>query len=150
MLEEMKVPADTRWKDACEMFSKNAIFNSADRLDQLTAFVEYVKGAERAEQVTRKREKRRQERINREQFRALLDEKYAAVQLTHKTKWKEFAARVKDDHRYFSMVGQPGSQPRELFEDFVELEKENFKRQKGIFKALVKSRGIKLGNCVVF
>ena len=59
MLEEMKIPADTRWKDACEMFSKNAIFNSADRLDQLAEFTDSAEN-------TRQADDRRQRPILRE------------------------------------------------------------------------------------
>jgi hypothetical protein len=35
-------------------------------------------------------------------------------------------------------VGQGGSTPKELFDDFIAEEKENFKRQKGTLKQIIK------------
>ena len=81
-----------------------------------------------------KAERRRTERVRREAFRQLLREKWQERRLTVKTKWRDFARAVVEDERYYGMVGQPGSSPQELFEDFVEEQKERVKAQKATVK----------------
>jgi len=83
------------------------------------------------------------ERKNREAFRELLKENIERGSLTYKTKWRHFVEQIKDDKRLFNMLGQNGSTPRELFEDQVEILKENHKRIKDDFKKLIKDKSIK-------
>ena len=100
--------------------------------------------------------KRQQERLNREAFRELLNEHEAKKTLTYKTKWKNFLQLIKDDERFLNLVklhlsiilvvwliqltklGQYGSTPRELFEDKMEILKENHKKLKDDIKLLLK------------
>lgn len=53
-------------------------------------------------------------------MKALLDELKAAEKLTSGTKWKEVYPFLKDDERYLSLLGLPGSTPLELFWDAVD------------------------------
>ncbi len=65
-------------------------------------------------------EKTRKERKAREAFRAVLRELVDAGVLTARTKWKEVYPRFRDDPRYLAMLGNPGSNPLELFWDAVD------------------------------
>ena len=87
---------------------------------------------------------------NRREFRVLLSEKFGNKSLSIKTKWKDFAFCIQTDSRYTNLVGQPGSTPKELFDDFIQAEKENFKRQKGTLKQIIKTSGISLTSQMSF
>lgn len=69
---------------------------------------------------------------------SLLSEKLSSRELTQHVKWGDFATTLKDDSRYANMVGQPGSTPRELFEDALFEEKEILKAHKKPFKSFIK------------
>jgi len=102
-----------------------------------------MRNAEKIEFEERRLQKRYNERKNREIFREFLSQSYKEKVFNLKTKWNEFTTKIINDDRYLHLVkikkvGQPGSTPKELFDDFIQNEKENFKRQKGIIKQLLK------------
>jgi pre-mRNA-processing factor 40 len=97
-----------------------------------------MKNLERLDYDEKKRIRRYHERKSREQFRELLEESFRTRMLTIKHKWNKFVALIKTEPRYLNLVGQPGSTPKELFEDFIDTEKENFRRQKGALKTIIK------------
>jgi pre-mRNA-processing factor 40 len=102
--------------------------------------MEYMKNLEKLDYEEKKRIRRYHERKNRELFRELLAESFRQGMFTIKTKWNQYVATVKDEARYLNLVGQFGSTPQELFDDFILAEKENFKRQKGTLKQIIKVR----------
>ena len=109
-----------------------------------------MKNLEKLDYEEKKRIRRYHERKNRELYREMLEEKFKLGQFTIKTKWNKFVTGIKDDIRYMNLVSQPGSSPKELFEDFIVSEKENFKRQKGTLKQIIKTGGIALSSKMTF
>ena len=97
-----------------------------------------MRNQEKLDYEEKKRIKRYHEKKNRELFRELLDEKFKQSVFTIKTKWNRLVIFIKDDPRYVNLIGQEGSTPKELFDDFILAEKENFKRQKGMLKQIIK------------
>lgn len=110
-------------------------------LDILLAFEDYSRVREREydEQMRRAQvEKTRKERKAREAFRviflflcSLFSQNYSCIQallqelvedgkIKARTKWKEVYPLFKDDLRYQNMLGNPGSNPLELFWDTVD------------------------------
>jgi hypothetical protein len=56
----------------------------------------------------------------------------------------------RDDPRYFNLVGQGGSTPREIFEDAINEERDILNVHKAPFKALIKANGIRFASNVTF
>lgn len=123
----------THWYDASRVLAGTPAFDALDHLDQLTVFSEYVIEAEKVYLENKRINKRTQERKNREQFKELLQEKAKLGDLTAATHWRPFLQSIKDDSRYLSLVGQPGSTPKEMFDSVVEQLKENIKDQRAAF-----------------
>ncbi|KAF9820645.1 hypothetical protein IEO21_01348 [Rhodonia placenta] len=65
-------------------------------------------------------EKTRKERKAREAFRDLLQSLVKSGQMKARTKWKDVYPSFSDDIRYLDMLGNPGSNPLELFWDLVD------------------------------
>eukprot|EP00347_Sterkiella_histriomuscorum_P007645 403348123 len=147
---KLNIPGSAKWKELITNLADDQLFKSADTLEQITAFEEYIKAIERQEFQTKKFEKRRQERKNRENFVKLLEEKLQSRELTHRSKWKNFVKEFKDDQRYTNLVGQSGSTAHELFEDALNEEKELLRIHKPSFKSLIKGRGIRFASNVEF
>ena len=102
------------------------------------SFVDYMKNQEKQDYDERKRIRRYRERKNRELFREMLDEHFRQGLFNIKTKWNKYVVLIKNEQRYMNLLGQPGSTPKELFDEFIQLEKENFKRQKATLKQIIK------------
>jgi len=150
LFEEQKLGLDTTWEQCCQMFAGDVIFKNTDDYERITAFIEYMKKANEAYYAERKKIRRYHERKNREMFREMLEEKFHQGQFNIKTKWNKFVVQVKDDPRYQNMLGQLGSTPRELFEEFIASEKEIFKQQKGTLKQIIKTGTIELRSSMTF
>ncbi len=97
-----------------------------------------MKAQEKLEFEEKRRIRRYHERKNREQFCEMLSEFLKQGMFNIKTKWNRFVSQIKNEPRYLNLMGQPGSSPKELFDEFIQLEKENFKRQKGTLKQIIK------------
>ncbi|PFH33199.1 hypothetical protein BESB_083980 [Besnoitia besnoiti] len=108
------------------------------KLDILQVWENWVEHGFAGERKKRRHVVFRRERKRRDAFRALLDEAAKKGELTFKTEWREFVAHVVNDPRYYQMVGQGGSTPRELFEDAVENVKEEYQKQKAVIKDCLK------------
>jgi pre-mRNA-processing factor 40 len=115
-----------------------------DKEDMLIAFEDHIRGLEREEddgkQKDRERE-RRKFRKNRDAFLVLLDELHSSGKLTSVSLWKERYALISSDHRYHSMLGQPGSTPLDLFKFYVEDLKARLYDEKKIIKEILKDTG---------
>ena len=97
-----------------------------------------MKTIERNEFQSKKVEKRRQERKNREALTNLIRQLIKAREITHETKWRDFAAKYKDDPIYLTLVGQIGSTPHEIFDDAITEERDLLSMHKPSFKSLIK------------
>jgi hypothetical protein len=106
------------------------------------------------------------ERKRRENFKNMVQELLAVDgskprSITHVTPWEDFVKSYKDDPRYLDLHGQSypnvhqsqsfkstkqifygGSQPQEIFEDIMSIERESIKKLKPLLKSLIKGKGV--------
>ncbi|KAF7770901.1 hypothetical protein Agabi119p4_6875 [Agaricus bisporus var. burnettii] len=129
LFKELNVDVVTRWKTAHSMvmdsdeYKMDFELQKLPTLDILLAFEDYSRVREREyEEQTRRAqvEKTRKERKAREAYKALLQELIDNEKIKARTKWKEVYPIFKDDDRYLNMLGNPGSNPLELFWDAVD------------------------------
>ncbi|KZV94551.1 hypothetical protein EXIGLDRAFT_736585 [Exidia glandulosa HHB12029] len=119
----------TRWRTAQTSLAASDGWRNDEKLqtlpelDVLLAFEDYSRVQEREYEETKNRaamEKRKKERKAREGFRALLQELVEAGHVKARTKWKEVYPLLEKDERYEAMLGNPGSNPLEMFWDVVD------------------------------
>ncbi|EIN06033.1 hypothetical protein PUNSTDRAFT_54329 [Punctularia strigosozonata HHB-11173 SS5] len=129
LFKQLDVDVLTRWRQAHQMlinseeWKSNPDLANLPTLDILLAFEDYSRVREREfEEQMRKQqlEKTRKERKAREGFKALLAELVQSGILKARTKWKQIYPSIKDDDRYLNILGNPGSNPLELFWDIVD------------------------------
>ena len=146
LFKQLNVDVVTKWRTAHNLLLESDEWKSdielrkLPTLDILLAFEDYSRVREREyeEQMRRSQvEKTRTERKAREAFkvRTLIFHSMMYVNLVlqglivglvqsgvikERTKWKEVYHLFRDDHRYLDMLGNPGSNPLELFWDAVD------------------------------
>ncbi|KAH6916046.1 pre-mRNA-processing protein prp40 [Coprinopsis sp. MPI-PUGE-AT-0042] len=129
LFKELNVDVVTRWRDArkrletSDEWAEDSELASLPTLDILLAFEDYSRVREREYEEQMRRaavEKTRKERKAREGFRELLAELVDAGKIKARTKWKEVYPSFKEDERYLTILGSPGSNPLELFWDLVD------------------------------
>ncbi|KIY49463.1 hypothetical protein FISHEDRAFT_41666, partial [Fistulina hepatica ATCC 64428] len=129
LFKQLGVNVITRWRTAQRMlFDSDEWVNDPElhklpTLDILLAFEDYARMIEREyeEQSRRQQvEKTRRERKAREVFKELIQELADAGHIKARTKWKEIYPLIKDDIRYTDILGNPGSNPIELFWDKID------------------------------
>ncbi|RXW23051.1 hypothetical protein EST38_g2826 [Candolleomyces aberdarensis] len=130
LFKQLNVDVTTRWRQAHVMLRESEDWNedpelqSLPSLDILLAFEDYSRVREREYEEQMRRaavEKTRKERKAREGFKALLQELLDNGLIKARSKWKEVYPTFKDDERYLTMLGNPGSNPLELFWDVVDV-----------------------------
>ena len=138
ILKSMQLEPYSRWKDTQakleenEDFANEEHFKYLNNLDVLKAFEEHIKQLERSfndHRQRQKKEKIRQERINRDRFKQLLTDLRANGKIKVSTKWMEIYPLFKDDPAYTDMLGQRGSTPLDFFWDVI-VEEEQLLRVK--------------------
>ncbi|KAG0275076.1 hypothetical protein BGZ95_009210 [Linnemannia exigua] len=119
----------TKWSQVQEMLQESTEFKDSDamnglnKVDQLSVFEDHIKQLEKEYDQNRIRERvlrKRTERKRREAFKELLTELRTSGQLNAKSCWMQIHPLIKEDPRYISILGQPGSTPMELFWDLIE------------------------------
>ncbi|KAI0741910.1 hypothetical protein C8Q80DRAFT_1274258 [Daedaleopsis nitida] len=129
LFKRLDVDVLTRWRQANHMvvdseeWKDDPELRTLPTLDILLAFEDYSRVREREfeEQMRRRQvEKTRKERKAREAFREILNGLVDSGEIKARTKWKEIYPKFADDHRYLDMLGNPGSNPIELFWDIVD------------------------------
>eukprot|EP01017_Pseudomicrothorax_dubius_P008723 TRINITY_DN12880_c0_g1_i2.p1 TRINITY_DN12880_c0_g1~~TRINITY_DN12880_c0_g1_i2.p1 ORF type:complete len:491 (-),score=154.88 TRINITY_DN12880_c0_g1_i2:124-1596(-) len=129
----------TKWDEACLALKDNEAWNSLSQYDQLQFFMQFIVTLEEKDAAEKRKLRWHTERKNREAFRDLLTEHCRKGSLSHKTKWKNFVHLIVEDIRFLAVVGQPGSAPHELFEDFRDSLKENHRRIKETLKQMIRA-----------
>jgi len=130
-LSEIKV--DTLWRSA-QSICANKLAEDEDLatltpLEQLIGFENYIRELERREDDEHQRKRkeiRRQERVNRRSFKQLLQELETSGQFTACTSWKELYPRICSRAEYTAMLGQAGSTPLDLFCDHLHALQERY------------------------
>ncbi|KAF9380271.1 hypothetical protein CPB97_008490 [Podila verticillata] len=118
----------TRWAEAKDLLQENAEYKAdsiqvLSKIDQLSVYEDHIKHLEKEYDARRSRDRtlrKRAERKRREAFKELLAELRSKGQLNAKTCWMQIHPLIKDDSRYQTVLGQPGSTPMELFWDLIE------------------------------
>ncbi|KAJ6514580.1 hypothetical protein DFH09DRAFT_1099665 [Mycena vulgaris] len=130
LFKELNVDVVTRWRDAQDLVLTSDAWRADPELqklptlDILLAFEDYSRVREREyeEQMRRGQvEKTRKERKAREGFKELLEELVGAGEIKARTKWKDVFPLFRTDERYLSLLGNPGSNPLELFWDVLDV-----------------------------
>ncbi|PCH44274.1 hypothetical protein WOLCODRAFT_138911 [Wolfiporia cocos MD-104 SS10] len=129
LFKRLDVDVTTRWRQAhqlvmeSEEWKTDTELQKLPTLDILLAFEDYSRVREREfeEQMRRAQvEKTRKERKAREAFKGLMQGLIKSGQIKARTKWKEVYPKFAEDARYLDILGNPGSNPLELFWDVVD------------------------------
>ncbi|KAF8889322.1 hypothetical protein BD779DRAFT_1520931 [Infundibulicybe gibba] len=130
LFKQLNVDVVTRWRTAHNLVLESDEWNADSELqklptlDILLAFEDYSRVREREyeEQMRRAQvEKTRKERKAREAFKELLQDLVDVGKIKARTKWKEIYPSFSTNERYLNMLGNPGSNPLELFWDTVDV-----------------------------
>lgn len=129
LIRNLDITVASRWHEARETILRSETFTAdpqlakMETLDMLVVYDEYARQLEKVfdEESRRLRnEHRRRARKARDGFKALLRELRDQGALTRTSKWKATLPLVRDDERYTSLLGLPGSTPLELWMDVVD------------------------------
>ncbi|KXN90711.1 Pre-mRNA-processing protein prp40 [Leucoagaricus sp. SymC.cos] len=104
LFKELNVDVVTRWKTAHNMITESDEYKADPELQKLPSLDILLA----------------KERKAREAFKGLLQDLVNKGKIKARTKWKEVYPNFKTDERYLNMLGNPGSNPLELFWDAVD------------------------------
>ncbi|KIM44621.1 hypothetical protein M413DRAFT_442582 [Hebeloma cylindrosporum] len=153
LFKELNVDVVTRWRQAhgylteSEEWRSDPELRKLPTLDILLAFEDYSRVREREyeEQLRRTQvEKTRKERKAREAFKALLHELVQSGAIKARTKWKEVYPLFREDSRYLDILGNPGSNPLELFWDAVDALDQQLDAKVGIVENVIARHNAKI------
>ena len=167
LFKRLDVDVLTKWRQAqakvieSDEWQEDEEFRKLPMLDILLAFEDYSRVREREfeEQMRRAQvEKTRKERKAREAFKAgypysclglsayrigriqdLLRELTDTGKIKARTKWKDIYPSFSKDARYLNMLGNPGSNPLELFWDVVDGLDQRLDAKVAVVEAAVKN-----------
>lgn len=128
--DSQEIDFTTKWSTAQKILAENPHFKALDKLDQLEVFSKFIVEFEEKSQETKKLDERTRARKNRENFKKLLEEHVKTGEILAITHWKDFYIKLRDDPVYLNLVGQPGSTPKEIFDDIIAKEKGKIKDHK--------------------
>ncbi|KAG6902600.1 hypothetical protein C0995_014607 [Termitomyces sp. Mi166 len=144
LFKQLNVDVLTRWRTAHNLvldsqeWTDDPELRRLPTLDILLAFEDYSRVREREyEDQMRKAqvEKTRRERKARESFKELLQNLVDSGKIKARSQWKEVYPIFADDDRYLSMLGNPGSNPLELFWDVVDVLDQELDRKTAVVEA---------------
>ncbi|EFX69363.1 hypothetical protein DAPPUDRAFT_329118 [Daphnia pulex] len=143
----------TAWTEAQQLLLDNPSFAedndllAMDKEDALVVFEQHIRELEHEEEEERERGKRRIKRLqrkNRDSFLNLLDELHENGKLTSMSLWVELYPIISTDLRFSAMLGQPGSNPLDLFKFYIEDLKSRFHDEKKIIKEILKQKSFEV------
>ncbi|KAG6813858.1 hypothetical protein H0H92_006265 [Tricholoma furcatifolium] len=146
LFKQLNVDVLTRWRTAHNMvldsqeWNEDPELHKLPTLDILLAFEDYSRVREREyEDQMRKSQvdKTRKERKAREAFKEVIQGLVDSGKIKARSKWKEVYPNFADDERYLSMLGNPGSNPLELFWDVVDVLDQELDRKIAIVEAVI-------------
>ncbi|CAG8646889.1 8079_t:CDS:10, partial [Racocetra fulgida] len=149
----------TRWVEAQTIYMNTPEYlqdkslQEMDMLDFLAVYEEHIRNLERETSERKKREgelQARQQRKNRDAYRAFMEELRQKNVVTAKSKWKEIYPLINTDERYQNILGQQGSNPLELFWDVVEELDEILYSHRKIVNEIMKSKDISMSSGFTF
>ncbi|XP_013142827.1 PREDICTED: pre-mRNA-processing factor 40 homolog A isoform X2 [Papilio polytes] len=154
VLENMhEITYCSTWSEAQVLLLENSAFKNdvsllgMDKEDALIVFEQHIRNLEaeylqEKEQV--KKRNKRQQRKNRDNFLALLDNLHEEGKLTSMSLWVELYPVISADIRFSAMLGQSGSTPLDLFKFYVENLKARFHDEKKVIKEILKEKAFEV------
>ena len=144
-----------QWRKVSKRYEEKegSAFNQLPEEEALKVFETIIRELERIEvdkKNERKEEERRLAKLKRQEFRTLIRDRHAAGEFTFLTRFKEFLPKIEETEVYTTLLGCPGSTPRELFYDFIDdLEKE-FRTRRKKFEDLAGEKGVLVSTSTSF
>jgi len=150
--EHPDISLTTRWRDVQSTLRENETFRWLSKLEALTSWEEWVAENEKKEIDSKSKAKFRHERKKRDAFRAVLKEHHEAGKLEYDSTWHAYlkAASITSEPAYLDMLGQPGSTPHDLFDDFIEELAEKYKEDRAKVKKCAKAVGLTVNSASTF
>ncbi|XP_068632328.1 pre-mRNA-processing factor 40 homolog A [Battus philenor] len=154
VLENMsEISYCSTWSEAQVLLLENSAFKNdvsllgMDKEDALIVFEQHIRNLEaeylqEKEQI--KKRNKRQQRKNRDNFLALLDNLHEEGKLTSMSLWVELYPVISADIRFSAMLGQSGSTPLDLFKFYVENLKARFHDEKKVIKEILKEKAFEV------
>ncbi|XP_013178528.1 PREDICTED: pre-mRNA-processing factor 40 homolog A isoform X2 [Papilio xuthus] len=154
VLENMnEITYCSTWSEAQVLLLENSAFKNdvsllgMDKEDALIVFEQHIRNLEaeylqEKEQI--KKRTKRQQRKNRDNFLALLDNLHEEGKLTSMSLWVELYPVISADIRFSAMLGQSGSTPLDLFKFYVENLKARFHDEKKVIKEILKEKAFEV------
>lgn len=148
-LYDKRVNWTTRWRDFISTYPLGDI-SIKEKYEKARVFIEYVDSIYKEEMHLKAKEREEREFMNRENFRELVVKDIKKGIISYKTKWSEYVAKLYKRYKeekemvYWNLLGQEGSEPKDIFFDMKNELKEEFRRVKDLFKSIVKVNVIKI------
>lgn len=121
-------------------FEKETSLQMMDKEDALSVFEEHIKQAEKEHEEEKEQEDkriRRQHRKTREEYKSLLEDLHKKGEITSMSLWSSLFPIISTDHRFESMLFQPGSSPLDLFKFYVEDLKNQYIEDRRLIKEIL-------------
>lgn len=153
LLKTFEADVYTRWRDAhrtiteSQEYADDPHLKTMDVSDMLMVFADLMRDIERDAEEAKKREvilRKRAERKNREEYKALLQELRSQGKIHARSTWGQVFALIKDEGRFLRIVGQPGSSPVDLLYDVVDEVDLELAKQTSLIMDHITGRGQKL------
>lgn len=108
-----------KWEEIKIRFEKDEDFRALHKLDALATWESFYEKYHLQEKEKLKKKVYRVFRKKRDAFAELLKEYHEQNVLNVKTEWVFFVTKIYKDERYTDLLGNPGSTPRILFDEFI-------------------------------
>merc|ERR1712139_199846 len=115
-----EISVQSKWSEVEALLKDEEAFNSVKRVDALVCWEDFLVVAEKSYRTTKKKQKYRKERQDRDTFKQFLEEQHKDGDLDAETQWRDYVRKLQKDPNFLSMVGSSGSTPHDLFDDFIE------------------------------
>ena len=133
LLDTARVGGRSQWRHVADQLRDEPAYRALDKIDRLALFEEHVRAAELVEEQQKLQDRearRRDERLKRDAFRALLLREHREGRLLPRTRWKDLVNVLLPTPEYRFAAEQSGSTPAELFEDVLETICEEYERHR--------------------
>lgn len=131
----------TTWRDARDAIERKApaemdVLEDSDRRRLLDDLVTKLGKAEDDRKMRERDERRRQDRLRREDFKEFLQGMVEENAITADTTWKDLKRSIEEEDAYKAMDGQPGG-ARDVFDDIVADLRRQFRDDKRCVEGLM-------------
>mmetsp|Transcript_91046 Transcript_91046/g.253499 ORF Transcript_91046/g.253499 Transcript_91046/m.253499 type:complete len:563 (-) Transcript_91046:107-1795(-) len=140
--EHGEISVISRWRDVQDTLQDDDTFKWLSKLEALTSWEEWLAEREKKEVESKSKAKFRAERSARDGFRHLMKEHHEKGRVKVGTLWRDFVQSVQEEPKYLGLLGQAGSTPHDLFDDYLEELNERYKEDRAKIKKWAKAKGL--------